>query len=58
MQVDRWLATLPNVSSLPEVSPEQTSDASALPMERYIAREVTKGRNIINFVTKEIKLVK
>jgi hypothetical protein len=56
--VDRWLATIPSIDSLPEVSPEQTSDANALPMERYIAREVTKGRNTINFVTKELKLVK
>ena len=49
---------LPSESSLPEVSPEQTSDASALPMERYIAREVTKGKNIIKYITKEIKLVR
>ena len=49
---------LPNVNALPEVAPEQTSDANALPMERFIAREVVKGKNTIKFVTKEIQLVK
>ena len=56
--VERWMAVLPCENSLPAVSAEQTTDASSMPLERYFAREVIKGRQTRKQVMSDLSLVK
>lgn len=52
------MAVLPCENSLPAVSAEQTTDASSMPLERYFAREVIKGRQTRKQVMSDLSLVK
>jgi hypothetical protein len=48
---ERWIAALPQISSLPDVAIEATTDATSMPLERYFARECVKGKSIMKLVS-------
>jgi len=56
--VDRWVSSLPELSSMPMVDIEKTSDASSLPLDRCLAREVIKGRTVIQLVYNDLTLLR
>lgn len=55
--LERWLAVIPTDKALPDCDPSMTTDANSMPLERYFAREVIKGRAISKRVHADIALV-
>eukprot|EP01038_Epipyxis_sp_PR26KG_P004455 gene4455-6300_t len=55
--VNQWLSVVPSLDSLPMVDAASTSDASSLPLDRCLAREVIKGRSVISLVVGDLELL-
>ena len=56
--VELWLKTLPEVSSLPSISSDKSSDVTASSMDRCLAREIVKASQVLSRVRKDLELVK
>lgn len=56
--VELWLKTLPEVSSLPTISSDKSSDVTASSMDRCLAREIVKASQVLSKVRKDLELVK
>ncbi len=56
--VDTWLAALPTLQSMPAISAQLASDATASPLSRCLAREVIKGRCAVETVRNHLNLIR
>ncbi len=56
--VDGWLKALPTVDAMANVDAGLTSDATASPLNRCVAREVVKGRDTVAVVRTDLDLVR
>lgn len=53
----KWQQALPASNMLPAMDAEKTSDASLLPLDRCLAREVMKGRVVIDIVMSDLNVL-
>lgn len=56
--VEGWLKALPALDAMARVDAGLTSDASASPLSRCLAREVVKGRDTVAVVRNDLDLVR
>ena len=52
--VQPWIAVLPSADQLPTVSNESLSSATSLPADRWLARELLRGRDVISLVRDDL----
>lgn len=56
--VANWIQILPDVKSLPASNGDRTSDVNLTPLERCFARELFKGKGVLQIVRNELSLVR
>jgi hypothetical protein len=56
--VERWLAILPTDDAILTVDTDRSSDVLASPLERCLAREVSKGKAAVALVRGDLQLIR
>lgn len=56
--IDKWLTILPDINILPLLNSESTCDALSTPLQRCLAREISKGLEVLKLVLDNLNAVK
>ena len=54
----RWLAALPNEEDFSSLTKDRSADVAASPVERALAREISKGRAALKQVREDLLLLR
>ena len=56
--VDAWAVALPTLDQLPEIATDRLSNATSLPAERWLAREIMRGTSVLKIVREDLALIR